>query len=116
MTEYAWIDLGDGRSVYRAVRPSSESKRGAVPLPGVVTDSMPALQHVDGKYYDSKSAFRRVTKAHGYIEVGNDPARLRHAPAPRKPDPKEIRETIEKAAARVRRGERPKHTPSEGIA
>lgn len=39
----------------------------------VIVDSMNATQHpCDGKYYDSKSAFRRVTKAHGCVELGND--------------------------------------------
>lgn len=38
----------------------------------VIEDSMPATKHpIDGKYYESKSAFRRVTKASGCVEVGN---------------------------------------------
>lgn len=36
-------------------------------------DEMPATRHpIDGKYYTSKKEFRRITKAHGYEEVGND--------------------------------------------
>lgn len=40
----------------------------------IITDSMPdRLWHpCDGNYYDSKSRFREVTKAHGGIEVGNE--------------------------------------------
>ena len=39
----------------------------------VHTDTMDALTHpCDGKVYDSKSEFRRVTKAHGCVEVGNE--------------------------------------------
>lgn len=36
-------------------------------------DGMPAaVHHADGRVYDSKSKFRRVTRDHGYVEVGND--------------------------------------------
>lgn len=57
----------------------------------LVTDRMPALEHpCDGRTYDSKSAFRGVTKAHGCYEMGND--------APRTPKkeykPQGIREQI----------------------
>lgn len=39
----------------------------------VYDDTMPAtLNHADNRMYDSKSAFRRATKAAGYVEVGND--------------------------------------------
>jgi hypothetical protein len=38
---------------------------------GVIEDTMPPTRHqVDGKIYDSKSAYRRVTKAAGCEEVG----------------------------------------------
>ncbi|MDI9407810.1 MAG: hypothetical protein QM523_01025 [Candidatus Pacebacteria bacterium] len=70
------------------------------PCPRVITDHMDPVQHVDGKFYESKSAFRAVTKREGYIEVGNDPARLRKPERP-KPDPKKRREAVEKAAAQV---------------
>lgn len=42
----------------------------------VIEDSMPPTRHpVDGKIYDSKSAFRFVTRAAGCEEVGNEPIR-----------------------------------------
>jgi hypothetical protein len=41
--------------------------------PGVIQDSMDATAHpCTGELMDSKSAFRRVTKAHGCVEVGSD--------------------------------------------
>lgn len=41
--------------------------------PVVHQDSMPATWHpCDGKIYESKSAFRRTTRAHGCDEVGNE--------------------------------------------
>ena len=68
--------------------------------PRLALDGMPATEHIDGKFYDSKSAFRAVTKAHGCIEVGNDPARLRPAPPP-KPDRRAIKAAIQKAYSEV---------------
>ena len=39
----------------------------------VITDEMPMTEHpVNGQHYDSKSAFRRATKAAGCAEVGSD--------------------------------------------
>ncbi|MDZ7906527.1 MAG: hypothetical protein U5N55_12705 [Cypionkella sp.] len=70
------------------------------PCPRVITDTMDPVQHVDGRYYESKSAFRAVTKREGYIEVGNDPARLRK-PEPPKADPKKRREAVQKAVSQV---------------
>lgn len=52
-------------------------RRSALPCPMVISDTMEPTEHVDGRYYTSKSKFRAVTKAHGCVEVGNDPARLR---------------------------------------
>ena len=40
----------------------------------VISDTMAPTTHMaDGKTYESKSAFRRRTKAAGCIEVGNEP-------------------------------------------
>jgi len=40
---------------------------------GVISDTMDALIHpCTGKLMDSKSQFRRVTKAKGGVEVGNE--------------------------------------------
>lgn len=74
--------------------------RGDFPCPRVIGDSMDPVQHVDGKHYDSKSAFRAVTKREGYVEVGNDPARHKLIERPTV-DPKARRQAIEKATAQV---------------
>lgn len=47
--------------------------RQKVSSAAIISDSMEALPHpCDGKIYDSKSTFRKVTKAHGCEETGND--------------------------------------------
>lgn len=64
MTKFIWHDGAWVRAV-RVSRPSV--------FPGIITDHMDALLHpADGQRYDSKSAFRRVTKEHGLVELGND--------------------------------------------
>lgn len=81
-------------------------KRSDLPFPMVVSDHMaPVQSHADGKMYESKSAMRAAYRALGVTEIGNDPARLRPRVKP-KPDRKKIKAAIERAAARVERGER----------
>lgn len=57
--------------------PREPVRMGNYPCPHISSDRMPLTEHVNGKYYDSKSEYRAVTKAEGYIEVGNDPARFK---------------------------------------
>lgn len=101
MTEYAWFDRGDGRQVYRKVG-GPAPKRSHLATPMVMTDTMDPTEHpCDGRHYTSKAAFRATTKAHGCIEVGNDPARLR--PRTRStPDKKAIRDSLDRAFAKAR--------------
>lgn len=63
-------------------RPRGPVARADLSVPHVISDTMPPTEHIDGKFYESKSAFRRVTKENGCIEIGNDPARLRKPPRP----------------------------------
>ena len=66
---------------------------------------MDAAEHVDGNFYTSKSEFRKVTKARGLIEVGNDPGRLK--PQPRKrTNEKAISDSVDKAFAQFNSGRR----------
>jgi ribosomal protein S21 len=59
---------------------------------------------IDGKIYSSKSALRRHYKQTGHIEVGNDPQRHRRYERP-KTNRKQIKESVEKAVAKVNRGD-----------
>lgn len=75
--------------------------RSVLGAPMIIGDEMPVTQHMaDGKLYTSKRKFRAVTKAHGCIEVGNDPAMLRRA-AKSKPDRQAIKAAIGKAFSRA---------------
>ncbi|RUZ76926.1 hypothetical protein EN943_15715 [Mesorhizobium sp. M7A.F.Ca.US.006.01.1.1] len=102
---FAWFDVGGGRKVFRKVE-TAKPKRSALPAPMISSDTMSEVQSMhDGKFYTSKSALRATYRAAGLEEVGNDPARLRPRKRP-KIDRQAIRTTIEKATARVNRGER----------
>lgn len=57
---------------YRFV-PEERLEREVKAVPQFISDEMEPTQHpCDQKYYTSKSEFRRVTRAHGKIEVGNE--------------------------------------------
>jgi hypothetical protein len=76
-------------------------KRAPLGAPLVVADEMPATKHMaDGRYYTSKRGFRAVTRAHGCIEVGNDPAMLRRQQKP-KPDRAAVRASVARAFCRA---------------
>lgn len=49
--------------------------RSDLACPHFISDTMPATEHVDGNFYESKAAFRAVTRREGMIELGNDPQR-----------------------------------------
>lgn len=75
------------------------SARSDMPCPMLISDHMPDCEHVDGNFYSSKSAYRRVTKENGLIEVGNDTARFkRHV---RQSTDKAIDDCIDRAVARA---------------
>jgi hypothetical protein len=101
---YKLIDFS--REIVVPRKPRLEPKRSDLPCPRLASDHMaPVQSQLDGRMYDSKSALRATYRAAGVIEVGNDPARLR--PRKKKPiEDKPIADVVEKAAARVERGER----------
>lgn len=103
------IDFSRDIQVPRNAKPDPRHLRSDLPAPRIASDVMdPVQSQADGKMYDSKSAIRRSYKVHGVEEIGNDPARLRPFVRP-KTDRRVIRDTIEKAKARVERGERNIH-------
>lgn len=66
--------------VYRAGRlvpkHEAEPRDTGRPAVAVISDTMPEMRHpITGRLMDSKSQFRRVTRAHGCVEVGNDQQR-----------------------------------------
>jgi hypothetical protein len=99
---------------WRFVRDTIPPARSELPLPYVISDAMPAAEHVDGRFYESKSAFRAVTKAHGLTEVGNEKmkpkTRATADPAVRRKRKGDIKTAIEK----VRAGHYERHFNRDG--
>jgi hypothetical protein len=103
-SNYALIDWSKPLTIER--KPQTEPARSDLPCPRIMADIMePVQSQATGKFYDSKSAIRAEYKRLGMVEIGNDPARLRKPK--RKPiDRKAVHETLQKAEARFKRGER----------
>ena len=52
--------------------PEQPPARSALPMPHVISDTMPPTEQVDGRFYTSKRAFRAVGRQLGLTEVGNE--------------------------------------------
>jgi hypothetical protein len=103
------IEVEPGK--WRVKRPLLTPARSDLPLPSVISDSMEPTEHVDGRFYASKAAFRAVTKAHGLTEVGNEKTAKPKARASSSKQQKEARrQAIRQAVARYRAGERPQRS------
>lgn len=100
-----WHDL-DKPLPHNCAPEPSWGQSDTIPVPHFIRDTMEPVQcQATGKIHDSKSNLRKGYKQAGVVEVGNDPARFRQPPKP-KIDRAELRQIIEKAKARVDRGER----------
>jgi len=99
---------------WRFVRESTPVARSDLPLPYVISDAMPAAEHVDGRFYESKAAFRAVTRAHGLTEVGNEKlkpkTRATADPAVRRKRKQDLKTAVEK----VRAGHYERHFHRDG--
>jgi hypothetical protein len=81
--------------------------RADLPMPGVISDIMPPTEQVDGQFYTSKSAFRRVGRQLGLIEIGTEKLKPKQK-TPDTPAVKEQRRTaVRKAIAQYQSGVRP---------
>lgn len=69
---YRWIDLGDGRSIYRKVN-EDQTARSSLASPMVMKDAFdrPVQCMADGMLYESKSAMSATHKRMGYLELGD---------------------------------------------
>lgn len=89
--------------IYRISHASEPAfnKRSILGAPMVIADDMaPTKNMADGEMYTSKRKFREVTRAHGLVEVGNDPAMFRRRVQP-KPDRVAVRAALGRAFSRA---------------
>lgn len=74
-----WV-LRNGEFVEKHLAPPLITTHGDAPY--VISDTMSETRHMaNGQYYTSKSEFRKATKAHGCVEIGDDSSLTQ----PRKP-------------------------------
>ncbi|RPH75991.1 hypothetical protein EHM76_00120 [bacterium] len=64
------IEIAPNR--WRFVHEQTLPARSTLPMPYVISDVMEPTEQVDGRFYESKSAFRAVGRALGLTEVGNE--------------------------------------------
>lgn len=106
-TKSEFVEVAPGR--WRFVRDEMPPARSNLPLPYVISDAMPAIEHVDGRFYESKAAYRAVTRAHGLTEMGNDKPK----PKTRSSDDPGFRrkrqEVLKTAVEKVRAGHYERH-------
>lgn len=76
-------------------------QRSDLPCPMLISDEMPACEHVDGKFYSSKSAYRAVTRANGLTEVGNEKLNRPRPKISKEARAKGISDAVDKAVARL---------------
>lgn len=110
MNRYDWIDLGDGRKVYRKVGPMSLGVKSDLACPSLIRPfSAPIQSMADGKWYDNPRDLSRSHRAahnpHGqdFIELGNEQMPF----VEHKTDEKQLRDDIRAAKADLDAGWRP---------
>jgi len=99
------IEIEPGR--WRVSRETLPPARSDLPLPYVISDTMDAVEQVDGRFYTSKAAFRAVGRALGLTEVGTE----KPPQTTRSTKKREVRQArqqaIRTAVERFRAGHRP---------
>jgi hypothetical protein len=80
----------------------AEPLEHAGPAFNFISDTMDATQHMaNGKWYTSKSEFRKATKAAGCIEVGNEKLKpFKPIPLDRRKRAMDIKRAIEELRSR----------------
>lgn len=99
MTRYIWHEGQWWPAAPRAPQPRVH----------IISDHMQPLRHpATGAVIDSKSAFRAITRANGYMELGNDaPATTPSAAT----DPKDVRADVIEAMQMVEQGHQTEPLP-----
>ena len=89
----------------------------ATPRIHVISDTMPETLHpVNGRHYESKSEFRKITRAAGCTEMGTDPQAAPRAPKSEHLVAKEIEADIIDAYKKVQQGYKPAPVENAGEA
>ena len=93
---------------WRVERRTAEPARSALPRPYVISDIMDPVEHVDGRFYTSKAAYRAVGRAHGLVEIGNEKFKPRQRASARREEKEKRRKTLKLALDKYKAGYRAK--------
>jgi len=94
------VEVEPGR--WRVKRASQKNARSDLPLPYVISDTMDAVEQVDGQFYTSKRAFRATGRALGLVEVGNEKLKPKPKNAGSRAAGEARRASIKKAVEKIR--------------
>jgi hypothetical protein len=72
----------------------------------LITDEMPPVEQIDGKFYTSKRMFRAVGRAHGLTEVGNEKFHVKQRASVDRQVKQQRREALKVAREKFRAGYR----------
>jgi len=100
------IEIAPGRFVAKKTRLGVARSNLSAPM--IIGDETPPLEHVDGKFYTSKAAFRAVTRAHGLTEVGNEKLGPKARGSLNSENTRARREALKVAVAKFKAGHRPR--------
>ena len=87
---------------WRVKKASRKNARSNLPLPYVISDSMPPTEQVDGNFYTSKRAFRAVGRALGLVEVGTEKIKPKPKNAASRAAGEARRASIKKAVEKIK--------------
>lgn len=97
-----------GPTSWAFVTQAEPAKRGDLPLPYVISDTMEPTEQVDGKFYTSKRQFRAVGRSLGLTEVGTEKLKPKTTRASSDRQVKEARkQSIKIAIEKYKAGHRP---------
>jgi hypothetical protein len=106
------VQIGPNR--WRFVREQTQPARSDLPMPYVISDTMPPTEQVDGKFYTSKREFRAVGRAHGLIEVGNEKPRPKTREAVNRERREARKRVLREAVEKVKAGHYERHYRPDG--
>ena len=102
MSELVEVEPGRWRLIKASVPPA----RSDLPLPYVISDTMPPIEQVDGRIYTSKSQFRAIGKAFGLTEVGTEKLKPKVRAADLPETKQKRRDVLKTALQRYKAGNR----------
>ena len=107
MQDVELIEIKPGTWRVRKWAISNSHLRSDLPMPHVISDIMEPTEQVDGKFYTSKSTFRRVGRSHGLTEVGTEKLKPKPKGASAPEEKRQRRDVIAQAIAKHKAGQRP---------